>query len=141
VLASPDRAYASAILVIDYNSVGWWAGQKRLAYTTFTELSQKPEVYQLVKQDIDRINSTLPPGTRVKKYVNLHKEFDPDEAELTRTRKLRKAFMEERYRELINAIYSDKTEVPIEAQVKYRDGRLGTIKTTLSIKSIEGDTQ
>jgi long-chain acyl-CoA synthetase len=77
-------------------------------------------------------------GARVKKYVNLHKEFDPDEAELTRTRNLRRAFLEERHRELINAIYSDKTEVPIEAQVRYRDGRMGTIKTTVSIESVEG---
>jgi len=141
VLAGPDRAYASVIIIIDYESVGRWAGERRIAYTTFTELSQKPEVYQLVKQDIDRINSTLPPGIRVKKYVNLHKELDPDEAELTRTRKLRKAFMEERYRELINAIYSNKTEVPVEAQVRYRDGRIGTIKTTLSIQSVEGAAQ
>jgi long-chain acyl-CoA synthetase len=106
--------------------------------TTFTELSQKPEVYGLVKQDIDRINQDLPPGARVKKYVNLHKEFDPDEAELTRTRKLRRRFLEERYRELIDAIYGDKTEVPIESRVRYRDGRMGTIKTTLSIKSVKG---
>lgn len=138
VLAGPDRAYASVIIIIDYDSVGRWAGQRRVAYTTFTELSQRPEVYQLVKQDIDRINQALPPGLRVKKYVNLHKEFDPDEAELTRTRKLRRTFVGERYRELINAIYGDKTEVPIEAQVRYRDGRMGTIKTTLSIKSVEG---
>ncbi|MBA7651648.1 Long-chain-fatty-acid--CoA ligase FadD15 [subsurface metagenome] len=137
-LAGPDRAYASVIIVIDYDSVGRWAGQRRVAYTTFTELSQKPEVYELVKRDIDRINSALPPGARVRKYVNLHKEFDPDEAELTRTRKLRRTFVEERYRELIDAIYGDKTEVPIEAQVRYRDGRMGTIKTTISIKSIEG---
>ena len=138
VIAGPDRAYASAIIIIDYDSVGRWAGQRRLAYTTFTELSQKPEVYQLVKQDIDRINQVLPPGARVKKYVNLHKEFDPDEAELTRTRKLRRTFVEKRYRELINAIYSDKTEVPIETQGRYRDGRTETIKTTINIKSIKG---
>ncbi|MDH5695500.1 MAG: AMP-binding protein [Dehalococcoidia bacterium] len=137
-LAGPDRAYASVIIIIDYDSVGGWAGQRRVAYTTFTELSQQPEVYGLVKQDIDRINRALPLGSRVKKYVNLHKEFDPDEAELTRTRKLRRTFVEERYRELISAIYSDKTEVPIEAQVRYRDGRMGTIKTTISIKSVEG---
>ena len=80
----------------------------------------------------------MPPGARVKKYVNLHKEFDPDEGELTRNRKLRRTFLEERYRELIDAIYSDKTEVPIEARVRYRDGRMGTIKTTLNIKSVEG---
>jgi long-chain acyl-CoA synthetase len=138
VLAGPDRAYTSAIVIIDYDRVGRWAGQRRVAYTTFAELSQKPEVYELVKRDIDRINEALPPGVRVKKYVNLHKEFDPDEAELTRTRKLRRAFVEERYRELVNAIYGDQTEVPIEAQVRYRDGRTGTIKTTISIKSVEG---
>ncbi len=138
VLAGPNREYASAIIIINYDNVSRWAGQRRVAYTTFAELSQKPEVYGLVKQDIDRINSTLPPGARVKKYVNLHKEFDPDEGELTRTRKLRRTFLQERYRELIDAIYGDKTEVPIEARVRYRDGRVGTIKTTLSIKSVEG---
>ena len=139
VLAGTERTYTSVIIIINYDNVGRWAGQRRVAYNTFAELSQKPEVYGLVKQDIDRINNTLPPGARVKKYVNLHKEFDPDEGELTRTRKLRRRFLEERYRELIDAIYSDKTEVPIEARVRYRDGRMGTIKTTLTIKSVEGD--
>ena len=74
----------------------------------------------------------------MKKYVNLYKEFDPDEGELTRTKKLRRRFLEERYRELIDAIYRDKTEMPIEAQVRYQDGRLGTIKTTISIKAVQG---
>jgi long-chain acyl-CoA synthetase len=141
VLGGPDGAYTSAILIIDYESVGRWAGRERVSYTTFTELSQKPEVYQLVKQDIDRVNQTLPAGTKIRKYVNLHKEFDPDEAELTRNRKLRKALTRERYRELINAIYSNKTEVPVEAQVRYRDGRMGTIKTTLTIQSVKGVAQ
>jgi long-chain acyl-CoA synthetase len=138
VLAGPDGAYTSTIVIIDYERVGRWAGQRGVAYSNFAELSQKPEVHELVKMDIDRINEALAPGARVKKYVNLHKEFDPDEAELTRTRKLRRAFVEERYRELIHAIYGDKTEIPIEAQVKYRDGRMGTTKTTISIKSVEG---
>ena len=138
VLAGPDGAYTSSIIIIDYERVGRWAGRRRVAYSNFAELSQKPEVYELVKMEIDRTNRALEPGVRVKKYVNLHKEFDPDEGELTRTRKLRRAFVEERYRELIHAIYGDKTEVPIEAQVRYRDGRMGTIKTTISIKSVEG---
>jgi long-chain acyl-CoA synthetase len=141
VLAGPKGAYASAIIIINYESVGRWAGERGVAYTTFTELSQKPEVYQLVKQDIDRINKALPPGAKVKKYVNLHKEFDPDEAELTRNRRLKRVFLEKRYRELIKAIYSNKTEVPVEAQVRYRDGRMGTIKTTLSIQSVKGATR
>jgi long-chain acyl-CoA synthetase len=137
VIAGPEGAYSSAIIIINYNNVSRWAGQRRVSYTTFTDLSQKSEVYSLVKTEIDRINQTLPQGVRIKKYVNLHKEFDPDEGELTRTRKLRRTFLEERYRELIDAIYSDRTEVPIEARVKYQDGRMGTIKTTLNIKSVE----
>jgi long-chain acyl-CoA synthetase len=141
VLAGPNRAYASAVIVINYTSVGHWAGGKGVTYATFTELSQRPEVYQLVKQDIGRINSALPPGTRVRKFINLHKEFDPDEAELTKTMKLRRAFLEEHYRGLIDAIYNDKTKVSLEAQVRYGDGRTGTIKTTLSIQSIEGATR
>ena len=139
VLAGPDRHYASAIIIINYDNVGRWAGQRGVAYTTFSKLSQKPEVYELVRQEIDRINSTLTPGCRVKKYVNLHKEFDPDESELTRTRNLRRTFLNDRYSELIDAIYGDKTEVSIEARVRYRDGRMGTIETTLSIKFVEGD--
>ncbi len=138
VLAGPDKAYASAIITIDFDNVSRWADRKRVVYTTFNDLSQKPEVYEIIRQDIERVNKTLPQGCRVMKYTNLHKEFDPDESELTRNRKLRKKFVEERYRELINAIYSDKTEVPIEAQIKYRDGKTGIIKTVISIKSVEG---
>jgi long-chain acyl-CoA synthetase len=137
VFAGPKREYVSAIIVIHYANVSRWAGQRRVAYNTFAELSQKQEIYELVKMEIDRINQTLPPGVRVKKYVNLHKELDPEEGELTRTRKLRRRFLEERYRELIDAIYGDKIEVPIEARVKHQDGRIGIKKTTLMIKSIE----
>jgi len=140
VLVGPDKTYASAIIIINYDSVSRWAGQRRVAYTTFAEVSQRPEVYDLVKQDVTRINRTLAPGSRIRKYVNLHKEFDPDEGDLTRTRKVRRRFLEERYRELIDAIYSDKTDVAIEDRVRYRDGRVGTIKTILRIKSIEEET-
>ncbi len=138
VLAGPEGAHVSAIIIIDFDNVSRWAGQKRVAYTSFAELSQAPEVYELVRQDIDRINQTLPPGSKVKKYVNLHKEFDPDEAELTRTRKLRKTFLEQRYRALIDAVYADKTEATIAAKVGDRDGRMGTLNTTIRIESVEG---
>jgi len=139
VLAGPQGAYVSAIIVINYNPVSRWAGQRRVAYTTFADLSQKPEVHELVRQDIDRVNRTLPPVFRVRKYVNLHKEFDPDEGELTRTRKLRRPFLEEHYREIIDAIYSDGSEAPIEVRASSRDGRTEIIKTTLNIKSVERD--
>ena len=140
VFAGPKREYASAIIVINYAHVSRWAGQRRVAYNTFAELSQRPEVYQLMEQEIDRINSMMPPGSRIRKYVNLHKEFDPDEGELTKTRKLRRAFLEERYRELIDAIYGDQAEASMEARIRHQDGRMETAKTSLSIKSLKGDS-
>jgi len=138
VLAGPEGAYVSAIIIINYDTVGRWAGQKGVAYATFAELCQAPEVYELVRQDIERVNHTLPIGLRVRKYVNLHKEFDPDEGELTRTRKLRRIFLEDRYSELIKAIYSDRNDVPIQAQIGYRDGRMATVTTTIKINFVEG---
>jgi long-chain acyl-CoA synthetase len=138
ILGGPDALYVSAIIVINFNNVGKWAGERRVPYSTFTELAQRPEVYELVRQDIDRVNRTLSPSSRVRKYVNLHREFDPDEGELTRNRKLRRAFLERRYSELIDAIYSDRTEVPVEARVGHSDAGTGTIKTTLRIQFVEG---
>jgi long-chain acyl-CoA synthetase len=138
VVAGPQGAYISAIIIIDYDNVSRWAGQKGVAYTSFSELSQAPEVYELVRQAIDRVNRTLPAGSRVKKYVNLHKEFDPDEGELTRNLKLRRAFLEKRYRRLIDAIYGDQTAAPIEGRVGDGDGRMETQDTTVNIESVEG---
>ena len=138
VLAGPKGAYVSAIIIINYDYVSRWAGQKGVDYTSFAELSQAPEVYELVRQSIDKVNDTLPAGSRVKKYVNLHKEFDPDEGEVTRNRKLIRAFLEERYRALIDAIYDDQVAVPIETQVGSRDVRMGSQKITIKIASVEG---
>ncbi len=140
VLAGPERAFASAIIIINYDNVSRWAGQRRVTYTTFTDLSQKSEVYGLVKTEIDRINKDLPPSTRVKKYANLHKEFDPNEGELTRTRKLRKRLLEKRYQELILAIYEGKSELPIGARGTHGDERTGTIATTINIYTVEEAT-
>jgi long-chain acyl-CoA synthetase len=138
VLAGPDKAFVSAIISIDFENVSRWADRMKVVYTTYNDLSQKPEVYELIRDAIVKVNKSLPEGCRIMKYTNLHKEFDPDESELTRNRKLKKKFVEERYRELIDAIYSGKTEAAIEAQIKYRDGRTGIIKTTIGIKSIGG---
>ena len=138
VLAGPKGAYVSAIIIIDYDNVSRWAGERKVLFTTFAELSQAPEVYALLSKEIERVNRRLPAGTRVKKFVSLHKEFDPDEGELTRNRKLKRALLEERYHDLIDAIYANKTALSIETQVGYRDGRTGTIKTMIQIKSVEG---
>ena len=138
VLAGPQGAYVAAVIVINYDNVSRWAGKNRVAFTSFAELSQAPEVYELIRQDIAKVNQTVPAESRVKKYINLHKELDPDEGELTRTRHLRRAFLIKRYSKLIDAIYSDDEAVSIEAQDGYSDGRTGLMETSLRIQSAEG---
>jgi len=136
VIGGKDKDFVSAIVNIDFAMVGKWAERNRVPYTTFVDLSQKKEVADLVQKDLNRVNGFLPEGSRVKKIVLLHKEFDPDEAELTRTRKLRRGFMEERYKNLIDALYSDKEEVLVEAPVT-REGRTRVVTTAIKVRTIE----
>jgi len=136
-LGSEERSFVSALIIIDIDNVGRYAEAHRINYTTFTDLSQKPEVIDLITEEIAKINRILPEEARVKRYVNLHKEFDADEAELTRTRKLRRSIIEDRFRELIEAIYGEQDEVAVEAQVTYRDGRTGLIKTAIKVNAVE----
>jgi len=133
VLGGEHRDYLAVITIIDFENVGKWAEDNRINYTTFADLSQRPEVARLVRSDIQRLNNDFPPEIQIKKFSLLHKEFDPDEAELTRTRKLRRGFMEERYGKLVEAIYEGESGVNVEAQVKYRDGRAATVKTNIKI--------
>ena len=127
------REYIAVIIIIDFDNVGKWAEEHHINYTTFTDLSQKKEIAGLIAKDIQRVNIGFPQETKVKKFVLLHKEFDPDEEELTRTRKIRRGFMEERYKDLVEAIYHGDPGVDIETQVKYRDGRQATMKTHIRI--------
>jgi len=131
------RGFVTAIINMDYENVGRWAERNHLTYTTFTDLSQKAEVSKLVRQDIDRVNKQLSPTTRIRKYVLLHKEFDPDEADLTRTRKLRRTAMEKRYSDVIEAMYGGKTSLPVTSEFTYEDGRKGKVSAELRIYSVE----
>ncbi|MCJ7604475.1 MAG: AMP-binding protein [Dehalococcoidales bacterium] len=136
VIGGQDKHYVSAILNIDFNMVGKWAERNHIPYTTFVDLSQKKEVADLVRMDMERVNGYLPENSRVHKFVLLHKEFDPDEAELTRTRKIRREFMEQRYKDLISAMYDEKESVDVQATVTYRDGRQGVVKTSIQVRSL-----
>jgi len=131
------REFVTAIINMDYENVGRWAEMNHVAYTTFTDLSQKPEVSKLVRQDIDRENRQLTPATRLRKYALLHKEFDPDEADLTRTRKLRRTAVEKRYGDVIEAMYSGKESVSVVSEFTYDDGRKGTVSAELVVHSAE----
>ena len=137
VIGGKDKDFVSAIINIDFTMVGKWAERSRLPYTTFVDLSQKKEVADLVQKDVVRVNSYLPEPTRVRKFVLMHKEFDPDEAELTRTRKLRRDFIKERYGHLIESMYNDGKEIKVEAAVTYRDGRKGIVTTGIKVRSVQ----
>ena len=131
------RDFVACIVAIDFEVCGRWAESHHVAYTSFTDLSQKPEIIELIRKDVQRVNRTLPLEQRVKRFANLHKQFDPDEAELTRTRKLRRGYMEERYKEMIDAIYSGQDEYALESSVTFRDGRTAAVKTNIKITSVE----
>ena len=137
VLGGENRPFVSILITIDYENVGNWAEDHHIGYTTYADLSQKPQVYELIKQDVDRVNKYLSEDIKARKFVNLHKEFDADDAELTRSGKIRREFMKGRYEELINSIYSDRDRYEVVAPVKYRDGRTGSIKTHVKIESVE----
>jgi long-chain acyl-CoA synthetase len=136
VVGGRERDYVSAIINMDFAQVGKWAERNHIAYTTFVDLSQKKEVAALIQQQLMRVNRFLPVSSRARRFVLLHKEFDPDEAELTRTRKLRREFMEKRYSELIESMYNASAEVKVEAPVTYRDGRRGMVTTSIKVREV-----
>ncbi len=141
ILGGNNRDFVAAVVNIDFDAVGSWAERKHIPYTTFLDLSQKPEVCQLIAGEIERTNLLLPKNSRVKRFVNLHKAFDPDEAEVTRTWKLRRGFMEERYRELVQAAYGDEEEMKVETEVVYRDGRKGHVTAAIRVNYIKAGAE
>ena len=131
------RDYITAVICIDYAVTGKWADDKKLNYTSYQELSQMPEVYDLVEKQIITANKDLPETARVVKFVNLYKEFDADDDELTRTRKLRRGFVEKRYQDIVEALYSNSEDVHIDTTIKYEDGREARIDTDLHIRNVK----
>ncbi len=130
------KDYISAVLCIDYSVVGKWADEKKLNYTSYQELSQMPEVYDLVEKQIRMANKDLPEVAKVVRFTNLYKELDADDDELTRTRKLRRGFVEKRYEDIVSALYSDKDVVHIDTTIKYEDGREARIITDMQIRTV-----
>jgi len=137
VVIGQNRPFITAMIAIDMANVGKWAENNQLAYTTFTDLSQKKEVYDIIAVEVAKANETLPKVAKVNRFVLLYKELDADDDELTRTRKVRRKFVEERYRELIEGLYGDREEIPVEADIRYKDGKGFRMKTTVWIKQVE----
>jgi long-chain acyl-CoA synthetase len=134
VVIGKDRPFLSALVCIDFETVGKWAERRKLSYTTYTDLSSRKEVYDLVQGEIDRVNQTLSPAARIRKFVLLYKELDADDEELTRTRKVRRAFVEQRYESIVAALYGHGKRIDVDTTIKYQDGRTARIQTSLAIR-------
>jgi long-chain acyl-CoA synthetase len=130
----------TAILTIEPSTVGAWAEHRRLGYTTYTDLAGKPEVSELLAEEVARANEDLPESVRVRRFVLLHKQFDPDDDEITRTRKVRRRVINERYAAIIDALTEGAPQVEIKSVVTYQDGTNVTRNITLPIVSMDGFT-
>lgn len=130
------RDHPVLLINIDGDVVGKWAERHRISYTTYTDLTQRPEVAELVRDEIARINESVPSYLRVCRLTILHKEFDADDAEVTRTKKIRRALVEERYGFIIDALYGKDSEVKVESSVTFRDGREAQMNTVLQFVDV-----
>ena len=132
------RDQVCVMVNIDFDAVGNWAERKNLPYAGYTDLAAKPEVCELIRECVEQVNAELSrdellAGSQVSRFLVLHKELDADDGELTRTNKVRRGFIGEKYAVLVDALYSDKSEQYVETQVKYEDGRTGSISATLRL--------
>ena len=139
VVALGDKREKVCVMVnIDFDAVGNWAERRNLPYAGYTDLAQKPEVYELIRECIEKVNAdlatdTMLAGSQVSRFLVLHKELDADDGELTRTNKVRRGFIAEKYAVLVDALYAGRTEQYIETQVKFEDGRTGSVSATLKL--------
>ena len=130
------RDTLAAIVCIDKEPVGHWAEVRGISYMSYADLSQRPEVLELVAAAVRRVNATLPDGLKLKRFVSLHKEFDADDGEITRTRKLRRNVVEERYLPIIEAVYAGRSAVTMKARITYESGEVGVIERNLAVQEI-----
>jgi len=130
------RETLAAIICIDRMAVGHWAELRGISHISYADLSQRAEVIDLVASAVQRLNTTLPDGLKLRHFVSLHKEFDADDGEITRTRKLRRNVVEERYVPIIDAIYGGRHDVTMRAQITYETGEVGITERLLAIRAL-----
>ena len=137
-----SRDFVAVFIDIDFGAVANWAERRHIGFTSYTDLAQKPEIYDLIYNEIVRVNKSLSQdeqlkNSQIKRYLLLHKELNPDDGEITRTRKVRRRFVAEKYATLIEALYGGKDNVDVEAKVTYEDGRTTTMKANLKVRDVE----
>ena len=133
VVLGDGRGYLAAMLCIRFSIVSKWAEKNRLSFTTYTDLSSRPETYELLRKEVEAVNATLPPAQRISKFLLLYKELDADDGELTRTRKVRRTVINDKYGDIINAIYGDRPDIDIDTVIRFQDGTTQRIRCTLPV--------
>ncbi|MBL0140782.1 MAG: AMP-binding protein [Betaproteobacteria bacterium] len=135
------RPEATAIINIDMQAVGDWAERRGIAYSGYQDLAAKPQVYELIRECVEKVNADLAAdeklcGSQIRRFVVLHKELDADDGELTRTRKVRRRYIAEKYETVVHALYgATEDHCWVEAQVRFEDGRTGTVRAQLAVRS------
>lgn len=137
VVIGDGKPFVVALINIDAGVVGNWAEKRGIPFAGYIDLSQKPEVRVLIDREVEKVNAALSPELQIRRFLVLHKELDPDDAEITRTRKLRRRFIAQKYRDLIDALYCDVSEVRVKVLITYEDGRTAEVERTLHITSVE----
>jgi long-chain acyl-CoA synthetase len=133
-----ERPFVTAMVAIDLNTVGNWAERRGIPYTSYMDLSQKAEIRELIGEEIAKGNATLPESTKVRRFLLLTKDLEADDAEMTRTRKVRRRFIFEKYAPVIEAFYGGADEVGLSTMITYEDGRQSTIQSRVRIADVEG---
>ena len=130
------KPFVTAMIAIDPNTVGSWAERRNVAYTSYTDLSQKPEIRGLVREEIQRGNETLPEAQKVRRFLLLTKDLEADDAEMTRTRKVRRRHVSEKYAPVIDALYAGRDSVELDTAITYEDGRQSSLRSTVHIEDV-----
>ncbi len=133
VVLGDGRDYLAAMICIRFSIVSKWAEKSRISFTTYTDLSSRPEVYELLRKEVEAVNATLPPAQRIAKFLLLYKELDADDGELTRTRKVRRSVINEKYATIIDSVYRGDRDIDIDTVIKFQDGTTQRIRTTLEV--------
>jgi long-chain acyl-CoA synthetase len=132
-----QRPFVTAMIAIDMNTVGNWAERRSIAYTSYMDLSGKPEVRALIGEEIRKCNETLPEAGKVRRFLLLTKDLEADDAEMTRTRKVRRRFVAEKYAAVIDAFYGGRDEVGLATNITYEDGRQAIIQSRVRLENVE----
>jgi len=132
-----QRPFVTAMIAIDMNTVGNWAERRSIAYTSYMDLSGKPEVRALIAEEIRKCNETLPEAGKVRRFLLLTKDLEADDAEMTRTRKVRRRFVAEKYAAVIDAFYGGRDEVELATNITYEDGRQAMIQSRVRLENVE----